>query len=549
MNIAMQWVSSLEKVFPHTGADLPVQTGISALRGEHVSLQCSCVLDNDLPFWADATLSSDFGGELRLYRVGLVPCDRPAYELSDDNFISKEKGEYPDTLLPADEPTAFTAGKRRAFWVEAVIPTDCPSGDYTVTLSLHNHYRPSEILNEASFTLTVLPATLPKQTLRYTNWFHCDCLAVYYGVQLLGKEHRQLIEAYTKHAAEYGVNMLLTPLFTPPLDTAVGAERPTVQLVDVTLENGHYHFSFDKLRWFLDMAAGYGVEYFEMSHLFTQWGAAAAPKIMATVDGVEQQLFGWDTSATSPEYLSFLQLFIKRLRTFLRKTGYEERCYFHISDEPNTDNLESYRAAREGVMEALNGVKVMDALSDFELYSQGVVSLPVPAINHIDPFLEHGMPELWTYYCCGQLTDVSNRMIAMPSARNRILGIQLYKYDVKGFLQWGYNFWFSSYSRCAVNPYDVTDSCGAFPSGDPFVVYPGKNGAPVPSLRELVFAEGLQDMRALQLLESLTSREEVLQWLEEIANGEITFRRYPKEAAWLLHFREQLNAKIAKLIK
>lgn len=543
----MQWVSSLEKIFPATDDTLPVQTAVSALRGEHVNLQCSCVLDNKLPFWADATLSSDFCGELRLYQVGLVPCGYPAYEQSDDDFISKQPGDFPDTLLQIEGPISFTPKKRHAFWVEAIVPNDCPAGDYTVTLTLHNHFCAVEVLNEASFTLTVLPATLPKQTLRYTNWFHCDCLAVYYGVPLLGKEHRRLIEAYVKHAAEYGVNMLLTPVFTPPLDTAVGTERPTVQLVDITVKNGNYHFSFQKLRWFLEMAARHGVKYFEISHLFTQWGAAAAPKVVATVDGVQKQLFGWDTPATSTEYLTFLRLFIKRLRAFLRKIGYEDRCYFHISDEPNMDNLEAYRAAREGIIDALDGVKVMDALSDFELYSQGVVSLPVPSTDHIEPFLKHGMPELWTYYCCGQLIDVSNRMIAMTSARNRILGIQLYKHNVKGFLQWGFNFWFSSLSRCALNPYEYTDGCGAYPSGDPFIVYPGKNGNPVPSLRELVFLEGLQDMRALQLLESLTSRKEVLQWLTNIAGEEITFRRYPKDAAWLLSFREQLNAKIAEL--
>lgn len=62
----------------------------------------------------------------------------------------------------------------------------------------------------------------------------------------------------------------------------------------------------------------------------------------------------------------------------------------------------------------------------------------------------------------------------MPSARNRILGALLYKYNAVGFLQWGYNFWYSQFSKHEIDPFTVTDAGKAFPSGDAFVVYPGE---------------------------------------------------------------------------
>ena len=76
-----------------------------------------------------------------------------------------------------------------------------------------------------------------------------------------------------------------------------------------------------------------------------------------------------------------------------------------------------------------------------------------------------------------------------------------------------------------------------------FLVYPGADG-PIGSLREEVLMEGLQDMRALQLLESLTDRETVLELLESGLDREITFREYPHEAQWLLHMRERCNGRI-----
>ncbi|MBP3435863.1 MAG: DUF4091 domain-containing protein [Clostridia bacterium] len=545
-----RWISSLEKVFSDESLMASSITEATALRGERFSVQCATYYDGNDKLYGDVAVSTDLPGDVRLYRVGYVPAMLPAYPWSDDNFLRKQPGVFPDPLFEQAENISLSRKQWRSLWIEAVIPEDCPAGCYTITLTFTSKVPWLDIRESTSFTVEVLPVTLPKQTLMCTEWFHCDCLAVEYGVSVFSEAHWRIIENYVKNAADYGITMLLTPVFTPPLDTAVGGERPTVQLVDVRVEKGKYRFSFGKLKRYLDMADRCGIRYFEIAHLFTQWGAKHAPKIMATVDGEYKRIFGWDTDAISPEYTAFLRQFLKRLRLFLKKNGYLERCWFHISDEPNAEVEEGYRLARESVAEVLAGLPVMDALSNYSFYEKGLVAHPVPSLDHIDPFIENNVPDLWTYYCCGQTKDVSNRMIAMPSARNRILGVQLYKYHIVGFLQWGFNFWFSQYSHHPINPYLVTDSDDAFPSGDPFVVYPGADGRPVPSLRELVFNEGLQDMRALQLLETLTSRDEALAFIEEQCGGRpLTFKDYPREAEWLLGFREALNRKLAKLTK
>ena len=132
----------------------------------------------------------------------------------------------------------------------------------------------------------------------------------------------------------------------------------------------------------------------------------------------------------------------------------------------------------------------------------------------------------------------------MPSARNRILGVQLYLYDIKGFLQWGYNFWNTQFSKKHIDPYAVTDAGLAFPSGDAFLVYPGQDGAPVESIRMLVFQEALQDLRALRLLESLTSRQAVVELIGSLTDTPITFTQYPKEDGWLFAMRRKVNEAI-----
>ena len=135
-------------------------------------------------------------------------------------------------------------------------------------------------------------------------------------------------------------------------------------------------------------------------------------------------------------------------------------------------------------------------------------------------------------------------MFSQPSQRNRVLGVLLYKYDAEGFLQWGHNFWYSQYSKREINPYKVTDAGNAFPSGDAFVVYPGKKGEPLNSLRHKVFFDGFQDLRALRLLESLTSREYALNLIEKDLDVPLSFNCYPTHQAWLLDLRERINKAI-----
>ena len=544
----IRWISSLEKVFSDEPLTAPAQTEATALRGERFNVQCATYYSGDDKLAVDVSVDTDFPGEVKLYRVEYVPAMLPAYPWSDDNFLRKTPGVFPDPLVEITNQISLSRKQWRSVWVEAAVPEDCPAGRYTITLTFTSRVEWLDICEKTSFTLEVLPAVLPPQTLIRTEWFHADCLAVHYGVPVFSEEHWQLMERYIRHAVKYGQTMLLTPVFTPPLDTAVGGERPTVQLVDVRVENGEYRFSFKKLKRFMAMADACGVRQFEISHLFTQWGAKHAPKIVATVDGELKKIFGWETDATGAEYHAFLKAFLTRLKAFLKREEYLSRCWFHVSDEPSANVEENYRLASACLREVLGDLPVMDALSNYSFYEKGLVPHPVPSLNHIETFLENNVPDLFTYYCCSQTQEVSNRMIAMPSARNRILGVQLYKYAIAGFLQWGYNFWFSQYSIRPIDPYMVTDADDAFPAGDPFIVYPGADGTPVPSLRQLVYNEGLQDMRALQLLETLTSREETLAWLEKQWDKPLTFREYPHEAAWLLTFRETLNAEIMKHI-
>lgn len=475
------------------------------------------------------------------YQVRSVPVERPVGDLWDDDYLSVEPGMYPDCLEP------FVPGgtvRTAAAWQSLLIVLEPPAaGAYPMTVRFTD--REDGAVDERRITLLWQRAALPAQTLKYTRWFHYDALAEYYGVPMFSDAHFDIVKAFMRAAVRQGMNMVLTPIHTPPLDTEIGGERTTAQLVGITRTGGKYSFNFDLLDRFVALCTEAGIRYFEMAHLYTQWGAAAAPKIMANADGRMQRIFGWDTPACSKEYADFLARYLTALTAHLKEIGLTNRCYFHISDEPVVKDKAHYLAARRQAEPYLSGFPILDALSHAELFNEGIVTLPVPAIDVAESFLDLSLPERWTYYCCGQMEEVSNSFIAMPGERTRVLGIQLYRHNMDGFLHWGLNFYGNERSGSQINPFLTTDGERSYPAGDPFNLYPGKGGVPLESLRAVLMRKAMEDMRALQLLESMTDRAHVCGLIDSLAGYPVTFRRYPHTEDFILELRRLVNTEIA----
>jgi hypothetical protein len=170
--------------------------------------------------------------------------------------------------------------------------------------------------------------------------------------------------------------------------------------------------------------------------------------------------------------------------------------------------------------------KTIDALSHVEFYDKGFVQYPVTSVSAAHKFIDHKVKDLWTYYCCGPQNVYTNSFIAMPLPRVRILGFLLYKYDIKGFLHWGYNFYNGVRSRYKINPYVTNSADGVFPSGDSFMVYPSKNGA-YSSLRAETMYDAIQDMNICFALEAVIGREAVIKMIDDAAGRDLRFDDYP----------------------
>ena len=553
--------SSLEKVFPDKEPKaLGNKDSLSIWKGSRGSIQLVYYAKDIKGFMPQQlfyieVLNSPCPYSLR--SVELIPSDFPVYGERDDNYITDKPGLFPDLLKPLDDNTILPVpGQYRSIWITFEADHETKSGSHNIKIKIkpvEKRVLPNGVLyedkdvkgweEELSFTLNI-GLEINKQKLIHTEWFHTDCLANYYNVDSFSPKHFEIIENFIESEHRHNVNMILTPIFTPPLDTRVGGERKTVQLVDVFIDKGVYSFDFHKLKKWCTICKRHSIKYLEIPHFFTQWGATSCPKIKATVDGEYKKIFGWETSSTSKEYKEFLHILIPLLQDELTKCGYDkDHVFYHISDEPNITQLDDYKKSREIVKDVIDENQIIDALSNVEFYKKGIVPHPIPSSSEIEDFYKENIKDLWVYYCCAQCKDVPNRFFSMPSPRNRIMGVLMYLYDIKGFLHWGFNFYNSKFSLKAINPYINTHADFAFPSGDAFLVYPGEDGKALDSIRSEVQDEALLDLRALQTLESLTSRAYVETLIYDGIEEEdmpFTFTKYPRDEEYLLNLREHV---------
>ena len=538
------WLDSMAKVFYD-------EEPVESIEGECPSFFVNEVFSVQLGIKSTDESDNDqaeieIGGLLapftRLREVVSVPVRYAGKARHTGEYLRKAPGLFPDLLKDIKD------GKLRlisGYWQALHFTFDLRNAGKTklnfgknnliVTIKTEGNEYKKEI------ELEVLRGELPRLSIYHTEWFHADCLADYYGVESLSERHWEIMANFIRHYGKSGMNTILVPTFTPPLDTEVGGERTTVQLVEVHKNGSSYSFIFDKVKRFIDICLESGIEYFEMAHLFTQWGANAAPKVMAYTEGELKKIFGWETDSEGEEYTHFLSFYLPALIKKLDEWGLNGKVFFHLSDEPDENCIEKYSRLRKRIAPFLGDYPILDAVSRYSFVERGIVDRPVPGNNHLEPFLENKVKGLWTYYCCAQGDKVPNRFMSMPSVRNRIMGVLIYYFDIKGFLHWGYNFYNSQYSIEHINPYAVTDAGGAFQAGDAFLVYPGVDGKPEDSLRMMALNEGFQDYRALVKYEEKVGRAEVIALIERLFGGKLSMENYPASYKYIEDLRKTIN--------
>lgn len=530
------WLSgSLERHFPHQPAGKKRVAAFDAVRLARCSFQVALRLEprdwrSANPVEVSCAIEAPRGWRTRIRRVGHVPVAHrnTATEAAEIDGAAHYPGFVPDPLF--DETSLLLPpAETQAFFLTVVPGRSAAPGNHPVIVVLRD--KTGRTIRAHRVTIRLHDVTLrPRRHFAVTNWFYADALIDWYKTDLFDARFWTLAEAYFRNMAEHGQDTLYVPVFTPPLD---GVKRPSQLLRVVERAPGRYAFDWTDVRTYVRLARRCGLKRFEWTHLFTQWGCAHALRIYAGQGRDGRLLWPPETPATGDVYRRFLSQFLPELKAFCERERLLKDSFFHVSDEPHGETArENYLKARTLLRQLAPWMRVMDALSEIEYGRDRLTDMPVPSISRALAFVKEGIP-CWCYYCCGPRGAHLNRLLDTPLAKIAMNGWLFYRWPLRGFLHWGYNYWCRSQTQTLIDPFTVQDGLRwpGWAYGDTFLVYPGEQG-PIDSLRYEAFADSLQDYALLQTL-GIDPDNRLLAPLQ-------SFEAFPKTERWIVNTRRTL---------
>jgi len=537
------WVqTSLKRVFPNSPAGSTARLQLLAARNERISFQaCMRNLKTSM-FRVRVALEGAEDWNVLIRRVGYVPMQHLNTEVpkAELDGIGHVPGLVPDPLYPED---AALVGPEEnvAFWISLAVPAKTQPGlrklkvRFTIedecTWPVWKGIEPWSVEREVVVDVRSL-VIRPRKDFPVTHWISAESIWDWYKIEPFSERFWELAEAYVADLVAHNVDVVYVPIFNNRHEII---EHPA-QLLKVTRAGPDvYEFDFTDVRRWVRMALRHGANYLEWTHFFTPAPTSAKhpQRIFERKDKVGDLLWPAEISATSDTYRRFLEQFLPEFKQFLEEEKILGRSFFHCADEPDGDvQMADYRKARALLKELAPWMKVMDAMSDPRFATERLSDMPVPSIVTAPLFAKAGCPA-WTYFCCGPRGGYLQRLLDTPLPKIRMSGWLFYKLDAKGFLHWGHNYWYIFCTSTIGDPFNdaAMGSWPWLPYGDPFVVYPGKDG-PIDSIRWEVFAESLQDYALLQSA-GIKPDDLLLGPLKD-------YQDFPKSEDWLRAARERI---------
>ena len=481
-------VSDLVSVFDD-GFNMPARSDtldLFGIRGETVSGQ---FVVNALSGLKDVSVES---GTLKNLTSGnLLSPDAQEYNFVGSILLPKNASNQPKNAVTRQAPARFPdylmaeksidikPGTYQAVWLTLKIPRNTEEGVYFGEVKIKSNKENKSL----PVRLTIYPITLQTpRHLKVTEWYSTTDFEKFHGIRdSYSPEWFSMLRKYADNMAAHRQNV-----FQVPMSSILIQKSGTGEL--------EFDFSqFDKIaQVFWDTEK---MDYLETGELatFGEGGFSSTEILLKNFD--VKNALGETMNLTGQEVIPSL---LPAFEDHLRQKGWLNKTLFHIKDEPSHHNALEWIDVSSLIHKYAPDLKRIDALCTSFLF--GNIEIAVPKLDHLDAGYEIYRKEqlkgteLW-FYTVGiyQGSIYPNKTIDMPLADNRILHWLNYKYDLTGYLHWGWNQWTD-------DPYKDPD----IHVGDGWHVYPVKDGL-LNSLRWEQMRNGIQDYEIFLILENKIS--------------------------------------------
>lgn len=334
----------------------------------------------------------------------------------------------------------------------------------------------------------VYPARVGRSRLWVTNWFAMHAPHMQIRPEPDSAEYWALLGRYARNMADHRQNVaLISPL-------ALAEYRAGT--------DGQLDIDFGRFdRWVTIFKDAGVLGRIEGGHLGGRAGDWESPFVVQIREVKEGQVVSANVDPASPEADRFHARFLPALVGHLRDKGWLDGYMQHLADEPTERNAASYRAIAALVRKYAPELRIIEACHTKDL--AGAIDIWVPQLNFLHNDYEQyrrrqaAGEEVWFYTCVFPQGEYANRFVEQPLLKTRLLHWINFRYGITGYLHWGYNHW------TAESPFTHTTRPHGgppyLPAGDPWIVYPGKDG-PLDSIRHEAMRDGIADYELLSML-------------------------------------------------
>ncbi|MCK0136025.1 glycoside hydrolase domain-containing protein [Arenibacter sp. S6351L] len=499
-DLVFEYVDPLQKIFPESTYFPPSTAHADVARGEHATFQFAVRSNETITNLKIEVSPPEKEGEslieIKKGFVGFVEVGRTNPEPSRDSY-KPLSGFFPDPII-YQETKDVAFGTTQPIWVSIKIPKSASPGIYTGEVQISGEINGNTFVKIKEVSVEVFKPIIGKTSLWVTNWFFLDRLHYLNNnkpVEKYSDLFWQLSRVLAKTLAEYRQNVAMLS----PLDHT-----------EFTFENNKWSFNFSNFNKMVNLFIDEGViGRLEGGHfgarLNGDWSGPFGLNVPVVVgDSIDKQLLPLNDRKVQTFYSSFLPALMNNLKD----NGWEDIYLQHIADEPIDDNVDSYIEISKFIKGLVQDVKIIEACHTHKL--ENMIDVWVPQMN----FLKEGLEfyndqqkkgsEAWYYTCLAPKGEYANRFIEQPLIKTRLLHWVNYKYDIPGYLHWGFNFWGSGSGISTSNdPYGdtsgmIVSSGNVLPGGDCWIVYPGDKRI-FPSIRLEAMRDGIVDYELLKM--------------------------------------------------
>jgi hypothetical protein len=208
-----------------------------------------------------------------------------------------------------------------------------------------------------------------------------------------------------------------------------------------------------------------------------------------------------EIAAVSEEGQKIIRSMAAPIIAMMKKNGWESQWYQGVFDEPTDEYVERYKTTVAFLKSMKPDLRILEATMTVSL--TGVVDCWCPQVQEYQKnasFFDSRKAAgdaVWVYTCLIPGGPWINRLVDQERLRQVYVGWACSKYDLQGFLHWGFNMHsgkpFEELVRLHGGPTNY------LPAGDSHIVYPGKKG-PLSSQRFEAHRIGMEDFELLYLL-------------------------------------------------